>query len=65
LNYSSTTATLIQRNDDEKSVKMFLRGRPVVLNVPEKYAQTYDIAKVQPAPNKRLKLDWVSSRGYT
>jgi HELP motif len=57
---SSSTATLIQRNDTEKSVKMFLRGRPVVHNVPEKYAATYDIAKVQPAPSKRLKMDWVS-----
>lgn len=41
---------------------MFLRGRPVTLYVPEKRADSlnYDIAKVQPAPSKKLKLDWVS-----
>jgi microtubule-associated protein-like 1/2 len=41
---------------------MYLRGRPVVLYVPEKRADAlnYDITKVQPAPSKKLKLDWVS-----
>jgi hypothetical protein len=41
---------------------MFLRGRPITLYVPEKRADSlnYDIAKVQPAPSRKLKLDWVS-----
>jgi microtubule-associated protein-like 1/2 len=38
-----------------------MRGRPVVLYIPEtNYSiQNYDLSKVQPAPNKKLKLDWV------
>lgn len=41
---------------------MYMRGRPVSLYVPEKlaYGLGYDISKVQPAPSKKLKLDWVS-----
>lgn len=40
---------------------MYLRGRPVTFYVPEKRADglNYDITKVQPAPSKKLKLDWV------
>jgi hypothetical protein len=40
---------------------MFMRGRPVTVYVPEKRADAlnYDISKPQPAPNKKLKLDWV------
>jgi len=56
---SSNTA---QHDEDNNSVRMFLRGRPVTFFVPEKRAEglNYDIAKVQPAPSKKLKLDWVS-----
>jgi hypothetical protein len=41
---------------------MYLRGRPVTFYVPEKRADAlnYDITKVQPAPSKKLKLDWVT-----
>ena len=43
---------------------MFLRGRPVTYYVPEtKYEgayNNYELTKVSPAPNKKLKLDWVS-----
>lgn len=43
---------------------MYMRGRPVVFYAPEKRADTlsYDINKVQPAPAKKLKLDWVKSK---
>lgn len=45
---------------------MYMRGRPVVLYVPEKRADAlnYDITKVQPAPSKKLKLDWVKIDYY-
>lgn len=38
-----------------------MRGRPVTFYVPEKRADglNYDFSKVQPAPSKKLKLDWV------
>lgn len=55
---SSNTA---QYEEDNNSVRIYMRGRPVTLYVPEKRADAlnYDITKVQPAPTKKLKLDWV------
>lgn len=38
---------------------MYMRGRPVHLKAPSHLKDTYDLTKVQPAPNKKLKLDWV------
>lgn len=38
---------------------MFLRGRPIILNATSDAKDTYDVTKVQPAPNKKLKIDWV------
>lgn len=38
---------------------MFLRGRPIFLHAPNAIKDNYDIGKVQPAPSKKLKLDWV------
>lgn len=46
-------------NDDDGSLKLFLRGRPIVLHAPNDIKDSFDLAKVQPAPNKKLKLDWV------
>ncbi|XP_055316074.1 echinoderm microtubule-associated protein-like 2 isoform X2 [Sitodiplosis mosellana] len=46
-------------NEDDGTVKMFLRGRPVILNATSDVKEIYDVTKVQPAPNKKLKLDWV------
>lgn len=46
-------------NEDDGTVKMFLRGRPIILNATSDAKETYDVTKVQPAPNKKLKLDWV------
>ncbi|XP_076252565.1 echinoderm microtubule-associated protein-like 2 isoform X2 [Rhynchophorus ferrugineus] len=48
-----------QYNDEDKSVKMFIRGRPVILYAPTDVADTYEITKVSTAPGQRLKLDWV------
>lgn len=38
---------------------MFLRGRPIVFHAPSDVRDNFDLAKVQPAPNHRIKLDWV------
>ncbi|XP_031616634.1 echinoderm microtubule-associated protein-like 2 isoform X2 [Contarinia nasturtii] len=46
-------------NEEDGTVKMFLRGRPIILNASSDAKDTYDVTKVQPAPNKKLKLDWV------
>lgn len=54
--YSTHTATY---NEDDGSVKMFLRGRPIILHAPSDVRDNYDLSKVQPAPTKKLKLDWV------
>ncbi|KAJ3659306.1 hypothetical protein Zmor_011002 [Zophobas morio] len=55
-------------NEEEKTVRMFLRGRPIILYVPSemgdsyditKEVGSYDITKVTTAPAQKLKLDWV------
>lgn len=46
-------------NEEEGSVRFFLRGRPVVLYAPTAIAETYDMLKVATAPQTRLKLEWV------
>lgn len=55
-NNSTQTCTY---NEDDGTVKMFLRGRPIILNASADVKEIYDVTKVQPAPNKKLKLDWV------
>ncbi|VEN35286.1 unnamed protein product [Callosobruchus maculatus] len=45
-------------NEDEKSLKMYLRGRPIILYAPTELAENYEITKVSTAPTRRLKLDW-------
>uniref|UniRef100_A0A1L8E5X0 Putative echinoderm microtubule-associated protein-like 1 n=2 Tax=Nyssomyia neivai TaxID=330878 RepID=A0A1L8E5X0_9DIPT len=46
-------------NEDDGTVKLFLRGRPVVFHAPTEVRDTYDISKVSPAPGRKLRLDWV------
>lgn len=46
-------------NEDDGSMKFYLRGRPIVLHAPTDVRDSFEIAKVQPAPSKKLKLDWV------
>ena len=46
-------------NEEEGSLRMYLRGRPVVLYAPTNVADNYDITKVAPPPQAKLKLDWV------
>ncbi|XP_041981397.1 echinoderm microtubule-associated protein-like 2 isoform X2 [Aricia agestis] len=46
-----------QYNEDDGSIRMYLRGRPVVLHGPEGDAP--DLTKVAPPPQAKLKLEWV------
>ncbi|XP_055594510.1 echinoderm microtubule-associated protein-like 2 isoform X2 [Uranotaenia lowii] len=53
------THAFVQKKDDDDYLKLYISGRPIVLHIPEAQISTYDTNKVQPAPNKRLRLDWV------
>ncbi|XP_036992704.2 echinoderm microtubule-associated protein-like 2 isoform X2 [Artibeus jamaicensis] len=44
---------------EEGSVKMFLRGRPVPMLIPDELAPTYSLDMRSELPSGRLKLDWV------
>ncbi|XP_066252932.1 echinoderm microtubule-associated protein-like 2 isoform X1 [Euwallacea similis] len=46
-------------NEEEKTIKIFLRGRPIILYGPTDLVNNYEITKVSTAPSQRLKLDWV------
>ncbi|XP_054261593.1 echinoderm microtubule-associated protein-like 2 isoform X3 [Macrosteles quadrilineatus] len=46
-------------NEEEGTLRMYLRGRPVVLYAPSPLVDSYDITKVAPPPHHKLKLDWV------
>ncbi|XP_015171618.1 PREDICTED: echinoderm microtubule-associated protein-like 2 isoform X3 [Polistes dominula] len=49
----------MQYNEEEGTVRMYLRGRPVVLYVPTPMIDHYDLHKVTTPPQSKLKLDWV------
>uniref|UniRef100_G1NV90 EMAP like 2 n=1 Tax=Myotis lucifugus TaxID=59463 RepID=G1NV90_MYOLU len=44
---------------EEGSVKMFLRGRPVPMLIPDELVPTYSLDTRSELPSCRLKLDWV------
>ncbi|XP_035313647.1 echinoderm microtubule-associated protein-like 2 isoform X1 [Cricetulus griseus] len=44
---------------EEGSVKMFLRGRPVPMLIPDELAPTYSLDTRSELPSSRLRLDWV------
>ncbi|XP_029781596.1 echinoderm microtubule-associated protein-like 2 isoform X2 [Suricata suricatta] len=44
---------------EEGSVKMFLRGRPVPMLIPDELGPTYSLDARSELPSSRLKLDWV------
>ncbi|XP_065343773.1 echinoderm microtubule-associated protein-like 2 isoform X3 [Cloeon dipterum] len=46
-------------NEEDGYVRMFLRGRPVILHAPSDVAPSFEITKVATAPQQRLKLEWV------
>uniref|UniRef100_A0A182RKT3 WD_REPEATS_REGION domain-containing protein n=1 Tax=Anopheles funestus TaxID=62324 RepID=A0A182RKT3_ANOFN len=47
-----------RKNEDDEYVKLYISGRPIVIHIPEAQLSTYELTKVQPAPNRRLRLDW-------
>ncbi|XP_011643454.1 echinoderm microtubule-associated protein-like 2 isoform X7 [Pogonomyrmex barbatus] len=49
----------MQYNEEEGTVRMYLRGRPVILYVPTSMMEAYDLHKVSTPPQSKLKLDWV------
>ncbi|KAI4463398.1 wd-40 repeat protein [Holotrichia oblita] len=49
----------ISYNDEEQTLKMYLRGRPIILAAPSTFAENYDITAIGPKPSKKLKLEWV------
>lgn len=46
-------------NAEEGYVKMFLRGRPVTMYMPQELRDTYSLEDKAELPTKKLKLDWV------
>ena len=46
-------------NADEGVLKIFLRGRPVNLYAPSSVRDEYELNKAIPAPQSKLKLEWV------
>ncbi|XP_041509768.1 echinoderm microtubule-associated protein-like 2 isoform X1 [Microtus oregoni] len=44
---------------EEGSVKMFLRGRPVPMLIPDEVAPAYSLDTRSELPSSRLRLDWV------
>eukprot|EP00090_Calanus_glacialis_P000940 TRINITY_DN10679_c0_g1_i1.p1 TRINITY_DN10679_c0_g1~~TRINITY_DN10679_c0_g1_i1.p1 ORF type:complete len:1682 (+),score=397.37 TRINITY_DN10679_c0_g1_i1:312-5048(+) len=44
---------------DKDTVKVFVRGRPITLNIPEKYQEDYDIEAEIEAPDVNTSLEWV------
>ncbi|XP_058462136.1 echinoderm microtubule-associated protein-like 2 isoform X1 [Malaya genurostris] len=53
------THAFVQRKDDDEHLKLYINGRPIVLHIPTAQINSYEMTKVQPAPNRRLRLDWV------
>ncbi|XP_026730498.1 echinoderm microtubule-associated protein-like 2 isoform X3 [Trichoplusia ni] len=53
---NSSTHTC-QYNEEDASMRMYLRGRPVVLYAPSEH-DGLDPAKVAPPPQNKLKLEW-------
>lgn len=48
-----------QFNEEDGTIRMFLRGRPIILYAPSDVVDSYDPSKVAPPPHAKLKLEWV------
>ena len=46
-------------NFEDGSIRMYIRGRPVQLFAPSSVVDSYSLSKVSPAPQHKLKLEWV------
>ncbi|XP_034943375.1 echinoderm microtubule-associated protein-like 2 isoform X2 [Chelonus insularis] len=55
---TSSSTRNMQYNETENSVRMYLRGRPIILHVPTSI-DSYDPHKVNTPPPNKLMLDWV------
>ncbi|XP_011505810.1 PREDICTED: echinoderm microtubule-associated protein-like 2 [Ceratosolen solmsi marchali] len=49
----------MQYNEEDGTIRMYLRGRPVNMCVPSGAIESYDPHKVNVPPQSKLKLDWV------
>ena len=55
-----TKTTSFQYNDEQNSVKMYLRGRPITFYLPKTdETQKYSLDSITKAPKEHLKLEWV------
>lgn len=61
LNAHSRSGDVIH-NEDETLLRVYLRGRPIVLNIPSAVVDNYDVNEVAKPPAERLKLDWVKKQ---
>ncbi|XP_062872674.1 echinoderm microtubule-associated protein-like 2 isoform X2 [Trichomycterus rosablanca] len=46
-------------NAEDGYVRMFLRGRPVTMHVPDQLRESYSLEQKVPLPESKLKLQWV------
>ncbi|XP_014271335.1 echinoderm microtubule-associated protein-like 2 isoform X3 [Halyomorpha halys] len=53
-----SSSRCVEYNEEDGSLRMYLRGRPVMLYAPSNLIETYDVAKVAAPPQQRLKLEW-------
>ncbi|XP_048515692.1 echinoderm microtubule-associated protein-like 2 isoform X7 [Athalia rosae] len=56
---TSPSTRSMQYNEEEGTITMYLRGRPVLLFPPTPFMESYDLHKVSTPPQSKLKLDWV------
>uniref|UniRef100_A0A8D8QNL7 Echinoderm microtubule-associated protein-like 1 n=1 Tax=Cacopsylla melanoneura TaxID=428564 RepID=A0A8D8QNL7_9HEMI len=56
---SAAMAKDCQYNEEERYLRMYMRGRPIQLYAPSHLADNYEISKVAAPPQNKLKLDWV------
>lgn len=48
----------VSYNDEDQTLKMYLRGRPIIMAAPSDVAENYDVGNVGPEPSKTLELEW-------
>ena len=46
-------------NAEDGFVKFYLRGRPVIVYAPSPLLDSYNLSKINMAPQARLKMEWV------
>lgn len=44
---------------EDAYVRMFLRGRPVTMHIPDQQRESYSLDHKVALPNQKLKLQWV------